>query len=100
MNVAAQRGATWMTPTAHHMVDNLGYGMYRDPGQRLLEPIRNGLVASMVDPMLWEPQRAKIELLLVPNHPLAPKGELTLIVLDHGSGMTDPGIERYFYWLG
>lgn len=89
-----------MMVTAFHMVENLTAGLYESIGQRLMELIRNGLVASMPSPNKWEPARAKIEIMLVQNHPLAPKGANALIVLDHGCGITDPALERYFNWLG
>ncbi len=86
--------------SALHLVDGLGSGLYEDVGQRVMELVRNGLVASMPDSNKWEPKRAKIEILFVQNHRLAPKNCATLIVLDHGSGMTDAGFQRYFGWLG
>ncbi len=90
----------WLMATAIHMVENLAGGLYESVGQRLMELVRNGLVASMPDPNTWEPKRARIEISLFPNHPLAPKGCPALVVLDHGSGMTDAGLQRYFNWLG
>jgi hypothetical protein len=84
--------------TAFHYVDNLGTGMYASEGQRLIELIRNAARASMLDPKRWEPKRAKIELSLVSNHPLA-HGP-AFVCLDHGRGLTDPDCDRYFNWLG
>ena len=39
-----------MKVTAYHMVDNLATGLYESVGQRLMELIRNSLVASMPNP--------------------------------------------------
>jgi hypothetical protein len=89
-----------MKVTAFHMVDGLATGLYESVAQRLMELIRNGLVASMVSPEKWEPKRAKIEISLVPNHPLSPNKGTALLVLDHGRGLTDPDLDRYFQWLG
>jgi len=89
----------YMRPTAFHFIDNLSTGQYESEGQRIMELIRNGLRACMPDPKLWEPKRARIEISLAPNHPLNGKGPV-LIVLDHGRGMTDPDVDRYFNWIG
>jgi hypothetical protein len=89
-----------LTATATHLVENLATGLYESVGQRVMELVRNGLVASMPDPKLWEPKRAHIDISLVPHHPLAPSNGPALIVLDHGAGMTDTGLLRYFSWLG
>jgi len=89
-----------MKVTAFHMVDNLATGLYESVGQRLMELIRNSLVASMTSPNVWAPKRAKIEMSIIPNHPLCPSKSQALIVLDHGCGLTDPALERYFNWLG
>ena len=88
-----------MKVTAFHMVDNLATGLYESEGQRVMELIRNSLVASMPTNK-WEPKRAKIEVSLVPNHPLSPSKGVALVILDHGCGLTDPALERYFNWLG
>lgn len=89
-----------LTATATHLVENLASGLYESVGQRVMELVRNGLVASMPKSNVWEPRRAHIEISLVPHHPLSPSGDSALIVLDHGSGMTDAGLERYCYYLG
>ncbi len=70
-----------MKVTAFHMVDNLATGLYESVGQRLMELVRNSVVASMANPNVWEPKRAKIELSLVPNHPLSPSKSPALVVL-------------------
>jgi hypothetical protein len=88
-----------MRVSSYHLVDNLAAGLYDNVGQQAMEIIRNGVVASMPDPKKWEPKRAKIEVTLVPNHPLANKGT-ALSFLDHGSGITESGFQRYFAWLG
>lgn len=88
-----------MKVTAFHMVDGLATGLYESVAQRLMELVRNGLVASMTSPSKWEPKQARIEISLVSNHPLASKAT-ALVVLDHGRGLTDPDLERYFQWLG
>jgi hypothetical protein len=90
---------THMRATAFHFVDNLGTGLYESEGQRVMELIRNALPASMPDPKRWEPKRAKIELSLVANHPLANSGP-AFLCLDHGRSLTDPDFDRYFNWLG
>ncbi len=85
--------------TAFHYVDNLGTGLYESVGQRILELLRNSLRASMPDPKKWEPKRAKIEIFLTQNHPLANRS-VALTHLDHGCGLTDPNFDRYYNWLG
>jgi hypothetical protein len=91
---------TRMDVTAYMMIENLGSGLYDSPGQCVMELVRNGLVASMPDAKnRWEPQLANIEISLVPNHPLGGKAP-TLVVLDHGCGLTDPMLDRYFKRLG
>jgi hypothetical protein len=87
-----------MVVTAYLMVKNLAADLYKDAGQCLMELIKNSLVASMPDPERWEPKLARIEINLVPNHPLT--GGPALVILDHGCGMTDVALERYFNWLG
>lgn len=82
------------------MVDNLASGLYSDRGQCLAELIRNSLVASMPDGKQWQPRGVKVELTLVPNHPLCPNKENALVILDYGHGLTDPALDRYFNWLG
>jgi hypothetical protein len=88
-----------MKVTAFHMVDNLSAGLYSNSGQCLAELVRNSLVASM-PPDVWDPKRARIDISLVSNHPLSKDGEDVLLILDHGCGLTDPALERYFNWLG
>lgn len=85
--------------TAFHYVDNLGTGLYESIGQRVAELWRNALRASMPDQRKWEPKRAKVEIFLSQNHPLANYG-LALTHLDHGCGLTDPNFDRYYNWLG
>jgi hypothetical protein len=63
-----------------------------------MELIRNSARASMPVAERWEPKRAKIELSIVPNHPLA-HGPAFMCV-DHGRGLTDPDFDRYFNWIG
>ncbi len=89
---------TYSKVTAFHYVDNLGTGMYASEGQRGMELLRNAARPSMPDPKRWEPKRAKIELSLVTNHPLA--HGTAFLCLDHGRGLTDPDCDRYFNWLG
>lgn len=85
-------------PTPFLIREVLGRGMYRDAGRCLAELVRNGMVACMGE--RWEPASARIDISLVHNHPLAPKGESALVVLDHGHGMTDADLVRYFAYLG
>src|SRR6185437_7950895 len=85
--------------TAIHLVRNLATGLYESVGQRLMELIRNGVVACQRDPNVWEPKLAKIQILLVKNHPLG-KGEPVLIVLDNGCGLDEVRLKRYFTDLG
>lgn len=89
-----------MKVTAYHMVDNLSSGLYKDPGRCLNELIRNAVVVSMPHPGIWDPTHAQIEIYLADSHPLSPDRGPALIVLDHGPGLTDPALERYFNWLG
>ena len=76
----------------------LGRGMYTDYGRCLAELFRNGLVAGMDG--AWKPAGVEIEISVVHNHPLAEKGGSALVVLDHGRGMTDADLDRYFKYLG
>jgi hypothetical protein len=89
-----------MKLAASLIVDVLAGGLYQDYGQCLNELLRNAEVASMKNGK-WEPANVSIEIMLVPNHPLCKeKGGLTLIVLDHGSGLTPDALSRYFEWVG
>lgn len=79
--------------TAHHLIDNISTELYHDPTDCLWEIIRNGAVACM--PLnKWAPERVNIELWLIQNHPLGNQ-QPTLVVIDHGSGLTDPDIKRF-----
>lgn len=87
--------------TAFHMVDNLSSGLYNDPGQCLTELFRNSLLAMMKNFGVWQPEGACIEVNLESGHPLCKrKGDLVLSIVDHGCGLTEPALERYFNWLG
>lgn len=85
-------------PTTYLIREVLGRGMYRDMGRCLAELYRNGLVAGMDS--VWDPSSVRIDISIVPNHPLASRGDSALIVLDYGRGMTDADLERYFKYLG
>lgn len=87
--------------TAFHMIDNLSTSLYSNHGQCLAELVRNSLVASMPSPTVWKPDCARIEIKLESGHPLCnKKSDLALTILDHGCGLTDPALDRYFNWLG
>ncbi|OHA18004.1 MAG: hypothetical protein A2836_01760 [Candidatus Taylorbacteria bacterium RIFCSPHIGHO2_01_FULL_45_63] len=88
-----------MKVTAYHILDNLSGGLYENSGNCLTELVRNSAVASMIN-NVWEPKRVRIEISLVPNHPLVGRGENALVIFDRGCGLTEPAIERYFSWLG
>ncbi|MDE1875034.1 MAG: ATP-binding protein [Patescibacteria group bacterium] len=87
-----------MRATAQMLVRNLASDLYGHPGGCLLELIKNGFVAHMPDPECWDPRLPKLEISLARNHPFT-EGP-ALVVLDHGSGMTEPALKRYFGWLG
>src|SRR3989338_10851190 len=42
----------------------------------------------------WQPKAGRVEVHLVRNHPMSPKG-LTLVVRDRGSGFTAPKIDLF-----
>ena len=77
--------------TAAHLLDNLATALYDDPGASLMELVRNGVVACMNGE--WDASKGFVEIFLVP-HKLSPTGK-ALIVLDHGSGFTDPCIQQF-----
>lgn len=78
-------------------IDNLATSLY-SLGQAVMELIRNGFVASQPDADSWDPRLVKIELALSKKHMFT--GGPAMVVLDHGCGMTQPRLERYFGWLG
>ena len=82
-----------LTVTATHLLENLATDLYGDPGDCLHELVRNGMVACMPDGK-WVPKKGFVEIFLVDNHPLAPKCK-SLVILDHGSGFTEPCIKLY-----
>ncbi len=79
--------------TAGHLMENLAGSLYEDPGHCLWEIVRNGVVACMPEET-WKPTIGDVDITIVDNHPLAPKGR-ALVVLDRGSGFTEPAIERF-----
>lgn len=89
-----------MMVSAYHMVENLGAGLYESEGARLWEPVKNGLVAQMRNSGKWEPRGARIDISLVPNHPLSPDRGTVLLIRDYGCGLTDTDLYRYINWLG
>jgi hypothetical protein len=78
--------------TAQHLLGNLATDLYQDPADCLQEIVRNGMCACMPNGK-WAPSRGNVEISLV-DHPLGPRSK-TLVILDHGSGFTDPAIELY-----
>lgn len=68
--------------------------LYRDKGASLAEPVRNGWCACMSDPSNWDATSAHVEVWLVYNHPLAPK-KYALVIMDRGSGFTEPRIKEF-----
>lgn len=79
--------------TAGMLMENLANKMYESLGACLWEIVRNGVVACMPNDS-WKPKVGRVEILLVRNHPMNPKG-MTLVVLDHGSGFTQPKIKLF-----
>lgn len=79
--------------TAAHLIRNLASDLYKDAGACLWELIRNGCVACMPQGR-WDPKAVRIDVDLVPDHPLSPRG-LALIILDHGTGFTAPRVEEF-----
>lgn len=77
--------------TASHLLENLANALYGDPADSLMELVRNGAVACMNGN--WNPKVAKVEV-TIGKHKLAP-GSKALVILDHGSGFTDPCIKRF-----
>jgi len=78
--------------TAHHLMENLSVGLYKDPGDCLFELVRNGVTACMNGK--WDPKRGNLDIRLVEKHPLSPKSK-ALVILDHGRGFTDGDIAAY-----
>jgi hypothetical protein len=70
--------------------------LYRDPGACLQELVRNAAGACM-EPGTWKPEKVQIEIRLEP-HPVG-RGK-SLVVLDHGRGLTQWDLTRYFEYLG
>lgn len=79
--------------TARHLLDNLAGDLYRNLADSLWELVRNAVVACMPGTE-WVPGTGHVEIDIIPNHPLAPKSR-ALVILDHGSGITEPSIKRY-----
>lgn len=79
--------------TAGLFMDNLSSNLYESAFACLWELVRNGACASMPGGE-WIPRTGDVEVFLVKNHPMNPKG-MTLVVLDHGSGFTQPAIDRW-----
>jgi len=77
--------------TAAHLLDNLANALYDESGGSLMELVRNGVVACMNGE--WDASKGFVEIFLGP-HKLSPTGK-ALIVLDHGSGFTDPCIQQF-----
>ncbi|HEU5114865.1 MAG TPA: hypothetical protein VFT82_03805 [Candidatus Paceibacterota bacterium] len=83
--------------TPQMIIQNLAVDLY-SPGQAAMEIIRNGVAASQPDHDTWNPKLATIEVTISKNHPFI--GGPATVFLDHGCGMTEPALERYFGWLG
>ncbi len=78
-------------------IENLSVTLY-SYGQALMELIRNGVVACQPDEKSWDPRLAKIEIMFTKR--LQFTGGPAIGVIDHGCGMTEPRLDRYFGWLG
>ena len=91
--IASTKGGLKMRITAHLFSTLLGQDLYPDNGSRIWELVRNGASASM-DEDLWDPTKPDIEIHLVSNHPLCSEDK-TLIILDHGRGFNEPGLQRF-----
>ena len=79
--------------TAWALAKILGEEMYKDAGACNWELVKNGCVASMEGDD-WNASQPRIEEFLLDSHPLGESGK-TLMVLDHGSGITDVKMQRY-----
>lgn len=79
--------------TGRHLLANLSTELYKSADDCLWELVRNGLCACMPEDQ-WVPQPACVELWLVKNHPLSPRG-MCLVILDRGRGFTDASIKLF-----
>ena len=88
-------GQVWgrMRLTAQHLQKDLSSDLYRDHGDCIWEGVKNGACACMPNG-IWKPSLARLEIFLVDNHPLGPKSK-SLVLLDHGSGFTQPQIDQF-----
>ena len=89
-----QQGEWELEIGARHLTENLASELYSDRGACLWEVVRNGFCACMPSDDMWIPERARVEISLAKNHPLAPKST-ALVVLDYGCGFTDPRIKKF-----
>src|SRR3989338_4473412 len=80
--------------TAYHLLESLSVDLYQDASACIWELCRNGLIASMPGKD-WLPGVGDIEISLLDDHPLGQNGK-TLVILDHGSGFTQPKWDRFF----
>jgi len=87
----------FMRPTAYLLIQNLGTGLYEEPGYCLAELEKNSARAHMMTKK-WEPKSVRIEASIVPKHPVC--NDRALLWLDYGKGMLDGDCERFFYYLG
>ena len=79
--------------TARHILENLATDLYQSWKDCLWEIVRNGVCACFPGTD-WVPGVGFVEITLVENHPLAPRST-ALVILDHGTGFTDPSIKRF-----
>lgn len=82
------------------IMQDLAGNMYKDLGACLAEIVRNAWVACMARDkngvVIWEPEKTHVEIWLVKDHPLNP-GQLTLVIMDAGSGFTAADKERFSF---
>jgi hypothetical protein len=79
--------------TADLILRNIVLDLYGGPARCLMEIVRNAVCAYMLKGK-WKPKSAFVEIFLIDDHPVAP-GSLSLVVLDHGSGITSANVKLY-----
>ena len=84
--------------TAQFLRANLSLELYPDYSSMLWEIVRNAACACMPDRKVWTPGVGDVEIFLA-EHPVA-KGAESLIVLDHGRGLTPIDKRRYCGYIG
>lgn len=92
------RGKKWsITHTPRFYVEQLGRELYADKSACFWEGVKNAANAHMSNGK-WEPEKTRIEIALVKNHPLAQRST-ALVLMDAGRGFTEDSI-KYFCQIG